>query len=114
TRSDVPPLDTVERAVQFALRVRDVIAAQVSDGLLPSGAVVSQGRSVAGLLQRAGRTDEAVAQLRAIGDLADDGLREETDDSGRVRLQALIDLGALAENTRRRDLAQYVLDKLDT
>ncbi len=111
TRSDVPPLDKIDRAIGFALCVRDMIAAQVDDGLLPRGPIVTQGRSVAALLHRAGRTDEAIAQLRAICDRAEEDWKD-ADDARSVNLLALIDLGAIADDARRRDLAQHVLDKL--
>jgi tetratricopeptide (TPR) repeat protein len=113
TRSDVPPFDTVERAIEFASRVHDLVTAQVREGWLPAGALVMQKRSLAGLLQRAGRIDDAIGHLCEIAELADDSFGVGTDDSHHVRLQTLIDLGAIAENSRRRDLAEYVLVKLE-
>jgi len=107
----VPPLDNVDRAIQFALRVRDVIATQLDDGLIPRGAMVTQGRCVAALLLRAGRTDEAIAQLRAICDLAEKDWKD-VHDSHHVKVLALVEMGTVAYDSGRRDLAQYVLDRL--
>ncbi|WP_433294345.1 hypothetical protein ACQP2F_32860 [Actinoplanes sp. CA-030573] len=112
TRGGIPPLDSIEAGADFAVRALALVDSLEEQGLLDVRILVDYRRATGVLLQRAGRVDDAVDQLRKVQSVAARVGAFLSPGRGRS-FSALLDLGALAANTGRRDLAQEVLDALD-
>ncbi len=82
-------------------------------GLLHARLLVQYRRASGALLQRAGRIDEAITQIRKVHTLAAT-LNAEPDITRGLVHSAWLDLGAIATHATRRDLAQEVLTALET
>ncbi|GLY99836.1 ATP-binding protein [Actinoplanes sp. NBRC 103695] len=112
TRSGIPPLDTIDAAADFAARTLAITDDLASQGLLDVRLIVQYRRAASALLQRAGRVDEAITQISKVRTLAAT-LDAESDVIRGLALSAVLDLGAIAVNATRRDLAQEVLAALE-